>query len=51
MNYVLKIARLQTVEEELVARDVALRLIKGNLVKARDRMKFADLHRTERELQ
>jgi len=48
--YMPKAARLQLVEDELVDRDIALQLLKGNLTKARDRMKkLADRHRTERE--
>ena len=51
MNYIPKTARLQSVEEELVSRDVALQIIKDNLVKIGDRMKkFADLQRTEKRV-
>jgi len=50
MTYVPKTVKLQAVEEELVARDVAHQMLKDNLVKGRDRMKkFADLHITERD--
>ena len=49
MTYIPKTARLQSVEEGLVSRDVALQLLKDNLVKPRYIMKkFADLHRTEK---
>jgi len=50
MTYIPKTARLQSIEEELIARDIVLQLLKDNLVKARDIMKkYADLHRTERD--
>jgi len=48
--YIPKTARLQVVEDELVARNVALQLLKDNLTLAQDRMKkFSDRHCTERE--
>ena len=39
----------QAVEEELIERDIALQLLKDNLIKAQDRMKkLADKGRTEK---
>ena len=43
LDYIPKIAKLQSVEEELISRDIALQLLKDNLVKANNIMKkFAD---------
>ena len=50
LDYIPKTAKLQSIEEELISRDIALQLLKNNLVKAKDRMKkLADTHRTDRE--
>jgi len=38
-SYIPKTARLQAVEDESVERDIALQLLKDNLVKAQERMK------------
>jgi len=44
-----KTARLQSMEEKLMASNVALELLTDNLIKAIDRMKkMADMHRTKR---
>ena len=51
-SYIPKTARLQSVEDEVVDRDVTLQLLKDNLVKAQERMKkLADKNRSEREFQ
>jgi len=43
-------AKLQSVEDELVKRDIALQLLKDYLVKAKERIKkLSKTHRTERE--
>ena len=39
-SYLPMTTRLQAMEEELMARDIALQLLKDNLVKAHDRMKM-----------
>jgi len=45
-------ARLQAVEDELVERDIAVQLMKDNLVKAQDMMKkLAGRNKTEREFE
>ena len=39
LTYIPKTARLQSVEEDVYARDIALKLLKDNLIKAKERMK------------
>ena len=47
-----KTARLQAVEEELMEREIALKLLWDNLVKAQDRMKMlANKNRTKRQFE
>ena len=49
-SYISKTARLQSVEDKLVDRDIALQILKENLVKAQDRMKkLGDKSKTDRE--
>ena len=51
-SYIPKTAWLQSVEDELVDRDVTLQLLKDNLVKAQEKIKkFADKNRSEGEFQ
>jgi len=51
-SFIPKTARLQSLEDELIDRDVAIQLLKDKLVKAQERMKkLADRRRTERELE
>ena len=51
-SYIPKTARLQSAEDELVERDMALQLLKDNLVRAQDRMKkLTNKNRAEREFE
>ena len=48
VTYIPKTARLQTVEDELVARDTALQILKDKLVLAQERVRrMADKHRAD----
>lgn len=50
LNYIPKSAKVQTVEEDLFARDIVLKLLKDNINLAKEKMKyFADKNRTFRE--